>query len=227
MRKCLTDNRLLCATLLGQLNNVQTWFSGPQSICENRYLKSKEVWREDPSPGRIVHQGQNAVHTRESVEGSKQVNPVPVITRVLTHRLHLQQEISLHRMSACISWRNTETWCGPLLPFFNETSVHLLKYQIILGSVRLSGCDLSLISASHTKNGSFLQLPRSRAQAYSQPGHVEQELCWVFLSVWSLFPGDPAQESGFCLPLLFSTLLHFPRFWAQQRVLRKIKNIHY
>lgn len=116
-----TDNRLLCATLLGQLNNVQTWFSGPQSICENRYLKSKEVWREDPSPGRTVHQGQNAVHTRESVEGSKQVNPVPVITRVLTHRLHLQQVISLHRMSACISWRNTETWCGPLLPFFNET----------------------------------------------------------------------------------------------------------
>lgn len=63
----------------------------------------KEVWREDPSPVRIVHQGQNAVYTRESVESSEQVNPVPVIARVLAHRLHLTQVLNLHRVSACIS----------------------------------------------------------------------------------------------------------------------------
>lgn len=86
--------------------------SRPDSLdcSENalRYLKLKEVWREDPSPVRIVHQGQNAVYTRKSVEGSKQVNPVPAIARVLAHRLHLKQVLSLHRMSACISRRNIQ-----------------------------------------------------------------------------------------------------------------------
>lgn len=46
----------------------------------SRYLKSKEVWREDPAPGWVIHQVQNAVNPRQSVDGSKQVNPVPVVT---------------------------------------------------------------------------------------------------------------------------------------------------
>lgn len=65
----------------------------------SRYLKSKELWREDPGPGWVIHQVQNAVNPRSSVDGSKQVNPVPVVPRVLTHSLHLLQ-ILIHIISA-------------------------------------------------------------------------------------------------------------------------------
>lgn len=30
----------------------------------SRYLKSKELWREDPAPGWVIHQVQNAVNPR-------------------------------------------------------------------------------------------------------------------------------------------------------------------
>ncbi len=94
------------------------------------YLKSKDFCREDPSPGRIVHQGQYALHTRESVEGSKQVNPVPVITTVFTHRLHLLHILCVHlSMSACISWRNTKTWHCPIFPFFMKLQNIWLNFK--------------------------------------------------------------------------------------------------
>lgn len=68
----------------------------------SRYLKSKEVWREDPAPGWVIHQVQNAVYPRQSLDGSKQVNPVPVVTRVLTHRLHLLQILNIHIVSTYV-----------------------------------------------------------------------------------------------------------------------------
>lgn len=68
----------------------------------SRYLKPKELWRVDPSPLWAIHQGQDAVDTRQSVDSSKQVNPVPVVTRVLTHRLHLLQILSIHIISAYV-----------------------------------------------------------------------------------------------------------------------------
>lgn len=74
-----------------------------------------------------------------------------------------------------------------------------------------------------TVNCGSLQHLGSSAQAYLQLGYVEQELCRVFLSVWSLLPANPAQKTDLCLTLF--PLFYLSHFGAQQRVLsEKISN---
>lgn len=165
----------------------------------SRYLK--KVWREDPAPGWIIHQVQNAVNPRQPVDGSKEVNPVPVVTRVLTHRLHLLQILHIHIASACVPPTDTG----------------------FVTCIRPADGTETPRGTSHTWISSLFQLRGCGAQADPQSGCVEQELCGIFLSVWNLFPGHPAQEADFCLSVLLLTL-QLPGFRAQQRVLREVKS---
>lgn len=68
----------------------------------SRYLKSKEVWGEDPSPEWAIHQGQNEVDTHQSVDSPEQVNLVPAVAGVLTHHLNLLQVVRIHGISAYV-----------------------------------------------------------------------------------------------------------------------------
>lgn len=168
----------------------------------SRYLKSKELWREDPSPRWVVHQGQNAVNTRQPVDGPKEVNAVPLVTRVLAHRLHLLQILIVHSASACIPETDTGFVSVPGRP----------PPELLSGDA--AGND------PRTSISSLFQLQGCIAQADPQPGHAEQELCMIFLSVGSLSPGETAQESEFCFSLL-RFAFPSPRFRAQQRVLEQ------
>lgn len=155
------------------------------------YLKSKDLWREDPSPGRIVHQGQYAVHTRESVEGSKQVNPVPVITTVFTHRPHLLQVLSLHiSMSACISRRNTKPWHCSLFPFFMKLQYIWLNFKSPYWSLKYHFRQRAIKQCVQSKWWSralsstqfsitYLELRLSPAAGQQCSGIFSAWLCWA------------------------------------------------
>lgn len=104
-----------------------------------------------------------------------------------------------------------------------STNKHRISLTFRLASTIWAGVSEMQWRTSLTLISSLFQLQGCGAQADPQFGCVEQELCVIFLSGWSLFPGHATQEADFCLsPLLFT--LQFPCFRAQQRVLWETKS---